>query len=65
MTKRYCVMTFIWAPSHITKYVNADSEEEAKDIVEGELIRGGELDYDYIIPNIKYRVRQIKERKAA
>ena len=65
MTKEYCVVAFINAPTHITKFVNADSEEEAKEMVESELINGGELDYNYINPNIKYRARQIKRRKAA
>ena len=65
MKKEYCVVAFINAPTHVTKYVNADSEEDAKNIVENDLICGGELDYKYIKPNIKYRTRQIKRRKAA
>lgn len=65
MTKEYCVVAFINAPTHVTKFVNANSEEEAKQMVDDELIHSGELDYKYINPNIKYRARQIKRRKAA
>ena len=65
MTKEYCVVAFINAPTHVRKFVYADSEEEAKQMVDDELIASGELDYDYIAPNIKYRARQIIRRKAA
>ena len=65
MTKEYCVIAFINAPTHVTKYVYAPSEDIAKKIVNDDLIASGELDYKYIVPNIKYRARQIKRRKAA
>ena len=65
MTKEYCVIAFINAPTHVTKYVYADSEDEAKQMINDELIMSGELDYKYIVPNIKYKARQIKRRKAA